>query len=152
MLELNWNWYTFENLSVHRLYQLLRLRAEVFVVEQDCVYQDLDNRDQDALHLLAEDNEGNVHACVRLIAPDVAYQGHSAIGRVVTSSSLRGQGQGRPLMLKAIEKAQAIYADTPIKLSGQQHLCAFYESVGFKATGEPYLEDGIPHLAMVLEG
>lgn len=148
MTSVDWQWFNFQELGVTRLYQLLQLRSEVFVVEQDCVYQDLDNRDQDALHLLGIlDDE--VHACVRLLPPGLAYEGYVAIGRVVTSQKLRGSGQGRPLMQQAIAKASEVYPNTPIKLSGQQHLERYYNSLGFQAVGEPYLEDGIPHLAMI---
>jgi ElaA protein len=149
VIDLTWQWFAFNELNVHTLYQLLRLRSEVFVVEQDCVYQDMDNRDQAAHHLLAFDQDGQVQACLRLLPPGVAYEGHAAIGRIVTSAALRGQGAGRPMLRNAIEKARQRYPNTPLKLSGQQHLRAFYESMGFKAIGEPYLEDGIPHLEML---
>lgn len=147
MTNIDWRWFTFEDLGVARLYQLLRLRTEVFVVEQDCVYQDLDNRDQAAWHLLGLQGEA-VEACIRLLPPGLAYRDCAAIGRVVTSARLRGMGQGRPMMQHAIDKSRALFPGVPIKLSGQQHLRGFYESLGFQVVGEPYMEDGIPHLAM----
>lgn len=149
---MKFQWFAFEEFTVARLYQLLRLRTEVFVVEQNCVYQDMDNRDLGAWHLLGIGDDDQVHACLRLLAPGVAYAGYAAIGRVVTSQAMRGRGLGRPLMQRGIEKSHEVYPKVPIKLSGQAHLRTFYESLGFQVVGEPYLEDGIPHLAMVREG
>ena len=149
-MTLNWQALSFDELSNRQLYAMLRLRSEVFVLEQDCVYQDLDDFDQDAVHVLGLDDAGAVACCARLLAPGLKYSGAS-IGRVVTSPTLRGTGQGRALLAKAVQVCEERYPNTEITLSAQQHLERFYAGFGFTTRSEPYLEDGIPHLKMTRE-
>lgn len=143
---MNWHWLSFEELGVHRLYAVMALRQEVFVVEQDCPYLDADGSDAQAMHLLGE-RDGALLAYVRAFGPGQVYK-EIAIGRVVTSPSIRGTGMGRPLMQQAIECCERTWGEGPIKLSAQAHLREYYGSLGFAVCGEGYLEDGIPHLPM----
>lgn len=140
----------FEDLSTQELYKILQLRQEVFVVEQDCIYQDLDDKDLKALHLYIIPENKKCIACCRLLEPGISYQGYSSIGRVVVSMDERKTGLGRKMMQKAIEQAKILWPQASIKISAQAYLKNFYESIGFVHTGESYLEDGIPHLGMVL--
>lgn len=145
---MNWTVKPFEELTAAELYHILHLRAAVFVVEQNCAYQDLDYSDQLALHLLGT-IEGELVAYTRLFAPDVKYPGKASIGRVVNASSVRGKGTGKALMQKSIEEVEARFGKGPIKIGAQQYLQKFYESLGFEQSSEMYLEDGIPHIEMV---
>ena len=140
----------FYELSLDQLYAIMTLRQVVFVVEQDCPYLDADGKDQDAHHLLGYQNTELV-AYARLMPPGLSYPNYAAIGRVVTKSSVRGTGTGRQLMRKSMEWVKKLYNDPPIKISAQCYLTEFYQSMGFVAIGSSYLEDGIPHVAMVKE-
>jgi len=137
-------WRKFLELSPDELYSLLALRSEVFVVEQNCVYQDLDNKDQHAIHLLGI-NEHQIVAYLRIFPPD---QGPLVFGRVVTASQTRGKGYGRGLLKELLNYCEKHYPDVTIHCSAQYYLKEFYESFGFKTTGKIYNEDGIPHIAM----
>lgn len=137
----------FEELSLQNLYSILQLRAEVFVVEQECAYQDIDNKDQYALHILAiEQNE--VVAYARCFDSGFYFE-EAAIGRVVINKAFRDKGYGHSLLKAAICAIEENFNTLNIKLSAQQHLTKFYEAHGFSAIGEGYLEDGIPHIGMV---
>jgi len=137
----------FSDLSVAELYDILQLRSEVFVVEQDCVYQDIDGKDHLALHILGFKN-GKIVAYTRCFQPGF-YFDEASIGRVIVKATERKFGYGHDIM-KASDKAiQKEYNTSNIKLSAQQYLIKFYESHGYQTTGEGYLEDGIPHIAMV---
>lgn len=140
---------SFGELSLQQLYELLALRVEVFVIEQNCPYQDLDGKDQESMHLLGYSNDGQLVAYTRLLPKGVSYRDYPSIGRVVIAKKERGKGLGRPLMLKAIGAVQKHFGISAIKLSGQSHLQKYYQSLGFEPVGEEYLEDGIPHVAMV---
>lgn len=144
---MNWTVKAFEELTTAELYHILHLRAAVFVVEQNCPYQDLDYSDQQALHLMGT-IEGELVAYTRLFAPGVKYPGQACIGRVVNAASVRGKGAGRALMQKSIEEVEARFGKGPIKIGAQQHLQKFYTSLGFEQSSEMYLEDGIPHIEM----
>lgn len=140
----------FNELSIHELYQLLQLRSEVFVVEQDCVYQDIDGKDEKALHVLGL-KEGKIIAYVRLFnAGDYAKE--AAIGRVVVQQKQRKYGYGREVMNFAILALEEAFNTTTIEISAQVYLDKFYTSLGFVAEGESYLEDGIPHIKMLRIG
>jgi ElaA protein len=141
---------TFAELTNDELYDLLKLRQAVFVVEQHCVYLDTDDLDQEAIHVLGFTAAGSLVACTRLLQRGVAYPDYAAIGRVVTGAEIRGRGQGRPLMRFSIEELYRRWGPQAIKISAQAHLQDFYGSVGFTGVGEGYLEDGIPHRAMIL--
>jgi len=137
----------FDELSVHELYAILRLRSEVFVVEQNCVFQDMDNKDQSSWHLMGWENNGLV-AYTRLIPPGVSYPSTS-IGRVITSQAARGTGTGKLLMEKSIEEAKRLFGNVPIKIGAQLYLKEFYNSFGFKQSSDIYDEDGIDHIEMI---
>lgn len=131
----------------HELYAILRLRTEVFVVEQACIFQDMDNKDQLSYHLMGWENN-NLVAYTRLVPPGIFYQ-EASIGRVVTSPAVRSNGIGKLLMEKSIEQTIHLYGKTPIKLGAQLYLKKFYESLGFRQTSDIYDEDGIDHIEMI---
>ena len=141
---------SYEQLSRQTLYEILALRAAVFVVEQNCPYQDVDGKDIGAIHLMGYEKSQLV-AYARILPKGIAYQDYISIGRVVTAAAVRGKGYGHALVKKAIENAKATYPKNPIKISAQAHLEAFYKAHGFMPTGEAYLEDDIPHIGMVLK-
>lgn len=141
----------FTALSLDQLYQIMALRQEVFVVEQDCPYLDADGKDQDSLHVLGCNEAGELLAYTRLVPLGVSYPGHVSIGRVVNSPKVRGQGTGRELMLVSLQFIKEHFGEQPMKISAQCYLQRFYESLGFIAIGASYLEDDIPHIAMVME-
>jgi len=136
-------------LTKDQLYALLRLRAEVFVVEQDCPYQDLDDKDQTAIHLLGLTDDGRLAAYTRILDKGISYGEYASIGRVITAPFARGKGLGRQLMEESVRVLHQHYGQQPIKISAQAHLQAYYGSVGFRTVTEEYLEDGIPHVGMV---
>ena len=142
-----WQFYSFDELSRKDLYALLRLRAAVFVVEQDCIYQDLDNKDQNAFHLLGKTVEGTLIAYARIISTPTE-EPYAFIGRVVVHPKKRQQNWGFVLMQKAIAFCSDQFPQKTIKISAQKHLQDFYSSLGFEFKGEDYLEDNIPHCAM----
>ena len=144
---ISWTIKKFDDLSVQELYVILRLRSEVFVVEQNCVFQDMDNKDQSSWHLMGWENNVLV-AYTRLIPPGVAYA-HASIGRVVTSQSTRGTGIGKQLIDKSIEEAESLFGNIPIKIGAQLYLREFYSSFGFKQSSDIYDEDGIDHIEMI---
>ena len=126
------------------------MRAEVFVVEQTCAYQDLDDRDQHSLHLLGLAEDGRLAAYTRLLDRGISYPQYASIGRVVTAPFARGKGIGRPLMRQSLKALFRAYGEQPVKISAQAHLQSFYMSVsGYSGVGDIYDEDGIPHRAMI---
>lgn len=135
----------FSLLSTTDLYKILRLRAEVFVVEQNCPYQDLDNNDQKAYHIWTESN-GDCIAYCRVFELD---KDHVQIGRVVSSKKARGKGYGRLLMKHAIETCERNFPGKPILIHSQAYATGFYEKFGFSISSEEFLEDGIPHYEMI---
>jgi len=145
---MHWIVKTFEELTNIELYALLRLRTEVFVVEQNCVFQDMDNSDQQAVHLMGFDEENELVAYTRLFGPGIKYT-YSSIGRVVTSKKARGSGAGRLLMEQSIEQVEKLFGKGAIKIGAQQYLQKFYTSLGFEQSSEMYLEDDIPHIEMI---
>jgi ElaA protein len=130
------------------LYAILQLRSLVFAIEQNCVYPDLDDKDQFSYHLMGWENNKLI-AYTRLVPPDISYQNIPSIGRVVTAPSVRRNGIGKELMKRSITKIQELFGNTSIKISAQLYLKKFYESLGFIQTGEKYLEDGLDHIAMI---
>lgn len=148
MEELRWVRKFFNDLTPFELYDLIRLRNEVFVVEQNCVFQDADNKDQFCFHLLGYIGN-DLAAYARLVPTGVTYDGKISIGRVITSSAYRRSGAGRALMTEAIEQCYQIFGKQPIKIGAQLYLKDFYGSFGFIQTSEVYDEDGIPHIEMI---
>ena len=134
----------FRELTVDELYELLRVRAEVFVVEQDCVYQDLDEDDQVSVHLWLTDG-GKVVALCR-VCPAGTHMEEVSIGRVITTE--RGKGYGKRIMLEGIKVAQEHFNAKRIDIEAQEYARGFYEQVGFRQSSEPFILDGIPHIRM----
>jgi len=139
----------FYELTIDELYALLQLRSEVFVVEQDCVYQDIDYKDQKALHILGYKDEKLV-AYTRLFKGGDYFE-YASIGRVVVREAVRKFGYGHDIIRASISAIFEEYGETKIKISAQTYLKNFYETHGFYQIGEGYLEDGIPHIAMLKE-
>ena len=137
---------SFEELSIHELYEILLLRAEVFVVEQKCVYNDLDNLDQKGMHIIGIQNS-KIVAYARLLPADTRYKAPS-IGRVVVDPEIRNQSAGGRLMEFAKDQLIQKWNPEAIQISAQKHLEAFYGRLGFHTISEMYLEDGIPHIKM----
>ncbi len=140
----------FQDLSPQELYEIMALRQEVFVVEQNCPYLDADGKDPEAWHLLGRDADGKLVVYTRLLPIGVSYSSYCSIGRVVSAPAIRGTGAGRELMRRSIDMCRHLFGDVPIKIGAQTYLVHFYESFGFRSTGEEYLEDGIPHTKMVM--
>ena len=138
---------TFSELNTNELYDILQLRSEVFVVEQDCVYQDIDGKDQNGLHIIGK-KEGKIIAYTRCFAPGDYFE-KASIGRVVVEASQRKFKYGHDIMKASIEAIKNKYQTDIIKVSAQVYLTKFYNSHGFYQEGEGYLEDGIPHIGMV---
>jgi ElaA protein len=141
----------FEELSLKELYDIFALRTEVFVVEQDCVYQDIDGKDAAALHISGFDKKKNLVAYSRILPLGLTYDSHTAIGRIVVAQTHRSQNFGHDLVNYSIKIAKEHFYKLPIKISAQSHLVPFYSKHGFEQVGKEYLEDGIPHIAMALE-
>ena len=140
---------TFNELENSELYQILRLRSEIFVVEQNCVYQDMDNKDQKAIHIYYKE-KNNIIAYTRILKSGDYYKNPS-IGRVFVSEKNRGKELGKKIMRKSIEYIKDNLNEKKIELSAQQYLDKFYKELGFYKKGEEYLEDGIPHQKMFLD-
>jgi len=138
---------TFDELSIRELYDIMQLRSEVFVVEQDCVYQDLDGRDENALHVIGRKDD-KIVAYTRIFKPGDYFK-EASIGRVVVRASERKHSYGRKIMEASIKVIEEDLQENTIHLSAQTYLEKFYNSLGFKAQGTAYLEDGIPHVGMV---
>ena len=148
MNEMKWTCQTFEQLSKEDLYLILMERVNVFVVEQTCPYPEIDHRDQEALHLIAKEDNAIVAYC-RIFQSGIMYK-EASIGRVLVTQAGRKKGYGKILLDKAIEKLNEL-GEKRIKIQAQAYLTSFYESFGFKAVSDCYDEDGIPHLDMVRE-
>ncbi len=146
---LNWNLKKFEALTPYELYNIIWLRNEVFVVEQNCVYQDADYKDQKGWHLMGLNEKDQLMAYVRLLPPGVSYANEPSIGRVVTNPAGRGIGAGRELMQEAIRQCALLFREADIKIGAQYYLLNFYTSLGFEQTSAIYLEDGIEHIEMI---
>lgn len=140
---------TFSELSNLELYQLMQLRAEVFVVEQNCAYQDMDDKDLKSFHVLGHDN-GKLVACTRLVPTGVSYEHEPSIGRVVTHPAVRSLGYGKLLMEYSIAETKKRFNSSVIVIGAQCYLDRFYQNLGFIPEGEMYLEDNIPHITMRL--
>lgn len=146
---MQWFVKTFKELSTEELYQILKLRIDVFVVEQNCVYPDLDDLDKQpgTLHLFAMDDQ-QLTAYMRIFPPQVNHPSMSSLGRVATDSRYRNIGLGHKLLLKAINIIDKEWPNISCHISAQSHLVNYYNRQGFFQVGEEYLEDGIPHIGM----
>jgi len=145
-MSIQWKLKKFSDLTPYELYEVLKLRSEVFVVEQNCIFLDMDNIDQQCDHLSGYENEKLIGYC-RLIPPGIVYN-EASIGRVVTSPSIRKTGIGKELMQQAIRAAYSLFGNTSIKIGAQLYLKRFYSSFGFEQISNVYLEDGIKHIYM----
>ncbi|MEO0571688.1 MAG: GNAT family N-acetyltransferase [Bacteroidota bacterium] len=137
----------FDELNTIELYGLLQLRSQVFVVEQKCIYEDMDGKDKKAIHVLGK-KKGRIVAYLRIFRPGDYFQ-TTSIGRVVVAETSRNKGYAKAIMKRAIVYVEAYLKEGTITLSAQTYLVNFYEDLGFKGEGEEYLEDGIPHIRMV---
>ncbi|MFD1038320.1 GNAT family N-acetyltransferase [Virgibacillus byunsanensis] len=142
-------WYikSFQELTNNDLYELMKARVDVFVVEQECPYPELDNYDQEAIHYFLKINN-EMAAIVRILPADTKYQ-EVSIGRVMVKEKYRGNGYAQQIMKKAIEYVVNVWDESIIKLQAQEHLKDFYGSFGFKQISPSYMDDGIPHIDMV---
>mgnify|MGYP003507789915 FL=1 len=148
-MEIQWKIKSFESLSVNELYDILRLRSEIFVVEQNCVYLDPDGKDKLGLHLFGE-YQGKIVAYSRLFKPGISFD-FASIGRVIVDANYRNKKWGHDLMREAITGIQSHFGESKITIGAQLYLKKFYESHGFVQTSEMYLEDDIPHIEMKRE-
>lgn len=139
---------SFATLTPNELYALLRLRSEVFVVEQNCVFLDPDNKDLYCHHLMLYDNKQLI-AYARLVPPGISYR-EMSVGRVVTAKEARNKGAAKHLMQLAVQSCRKIFGDGPIRIGAQYYLEKFYAEIGFNATGDVYDEDGIEHIEMIM--
>lgn len=149
MITFNWHTANYYELTHDQLFDIFCLRQAVFVIEQDCPYPDIDEVDKHSLHLCAWDSN-KLAAYARIVPPGVSYQ-QASIGRIVSSTEHRRTGLGRLLTKKAIEVTRGQFPNQAIKIGAQQRLEAFYTSFGFETVSEPYDEDGIMHIHMLLE-
>ena len=149
MNDVKWVCKRFDELTAHELYAIIKLRNEVFVVEQNCVFQDADDKDQYCYHLNGLIRDELV-AYSRLVPAGISYS-YNSIGRVITSPAHRKEGLGKALMTEAIRQIENLFEKQSIKIGAQLYLRKFYEGFGFRQSSETYLEDGIPHIEMLLE-
>lgn len=145
---MTWIFKTFDSLTPHELYAIIQLRNEVFVVEQNCVFQDADNKDPHCHHLMGWEQE-QLMAYARIVPSGISYA-EPSIGRIVTSPAARGRNFGRDLVRRSIEALYNLYGTTPIRIGAQYRLTKFYREFGFRENGAVYLEDGIEHIEMLL--
>jgi ElaA protein len=145
---MRWELSTFDELKPSALYGALTLRSLVFVVEQKCIFLDMDGKDPKCHHLLGFDAE-RVVAYTRLVPPGISYA-EPSIGRVVTHPDVRRSGAGRELMRESIARTRALFGNLPIRIGAQRYLERFYGEFGFVVASEPYIEDDIPHIEMLL--
>lgn len=148
-IELRWALQPFERLSGREVHDLLRLRAEVFVVEQACAFQDVDGADPMAWHLMGW-HDDHLRAYARCFAAGVKFA-EASVGRIVTCPTVRGQGLGDRLVRRALRAVVQVWGVQPVRIGAQARLQGFYESLGFRDVGRPYDEDGIPHLEMLCD-
>jgi ElaA protein len=144
----SWQCKFFTELTNFELYKILQLRNEVFIVEQNCVYQDLDNKDLNAYHFMGWDDQ-NLLAYTRLLPKGISYENAASIGRVLTSPSARRKNLGKELMTNSIEEIYRLFGKIPIKISAQIYLKRFYESFSFVQYTDVYMEDSIEHIGMI---
>ena len=151
MPPIEWQWKRFAELAPAELYAILAARAEVFVVEQTCAFNDLDGLDEHAWHLVGwveRDGARSLAAYLRLIEPGRKYT-EPSIGRVLTTAAFRGTGFGRAAMLEGLARAASLYPGQPVRIGAQQRLQRFYEEMGFRVVSDPYPEDNIVHVEML---
>ena len=146
---MQWQCASFRELSTSQLYAILRARCDVFIVEQNCPFPEIDGLDESAMHLMAWTQDGQLAAYLRMHAAH-AFSSEPALGRVLTTAPFRGTGLGRQLVEQGLKHAGEIYPNQALRINAQSYLIQFYGSFGFALDSEEYLEDGIPHVAMLL--
>lgn len=139
----------FNELTLEELYEILKLRSEVFVVEQNCIYNDIDGKDLTSSHIMIKEN-GKIKAYLRALQPGVSYE-NASLGRVLVSPDARGKGYAKAIVTKGVEYILNNFNTTKITIGAQEYLKNFYNEIGFKPISEVYDEDGIPHLDMTFE-
>lgn len=145
---IHWQCIPFSQMTTEQLYELIKLRIDVFVVEQNCPYPELDNKDKfNGVHHLCGYQDEELVACARLLPAGISYPSVS-VGRVAIKTSARGEGLGHQLLQTALKHCQALWPQSAIEIGAQAYLREFYEHYGFITTSEPYIEDGIPHIDM----
>jgi ElaA protein len=150
---IEWEIKTFDRLDADEVYELLKLRVDVFIVEQNCAYKELDEKDRHSgtLHLTGRNENGELVSYLRILPPGLSFD-RPGIGRVVVSKMNRGQGLCHHMMKQAVDQVCRTWPGMGIQISAQAHLEGFYAGHGFKKASDVYLEDGIPHVEMVREG
>ncbi len=146
-----WRFAHFDELTAREVHDILQARSAVFVVEQACIFQDMDGADVAGWHLFSRADDGAIGAYCRLLPAGLAFA-EPSIGRVITTQAVRGAGLGRALMEEALRRAAVLWPGAAIRIGAQQHLEGFYRSLGFVTVSEPYDEDGIAHVEMILRG
>ncbi|MBY0574807.1 MAG: GNAT family N-acetyltransferase [Undibacterium sp.] len=149
MQNITWQLLTFEQLNTTQLYAILKARSAVFILEQNCPYQDIDDLDQMSLHLIAWSSDGQLAAYLRVVPPGLKYP-EASLGRVITSQAARGSGIGKQLLTHGIAACREKHPQHNIRIAAQQYLEKFYQSFGFVTVSDSYLEDGIPHIEMLI--
>ena len=147
-MDINWQWATLQDLTAAQMHAILAIRQRVFVVEQNCAYQDADELDLDAWHLTGHRPDGRLAAYLRLIAPGARFP-EASIGRLLTVKALRGRKIAGQALEQALRKCEVIYPRQAIRIAAQTYLVDFYRRFGFRAVGSPYKEDGIEHIDMI---
>jgi len=150
-MDVTWQWSAYEDLSREELYAILARRQEVFIIEQQCIYPDLDGIDPHAFHLMGwrmVDDRRELLAYLRCVHPGIKYA-EVSLGRVLSAPAARGTGIGRALLAEALQQTARVYPGQAIRISAQRYLEKFYAGFGFVSTSEPYDEDGIPHVEML---
>ncbi len=148
---MQWQWNKIEDLTGKEMHDILTVRQQVFVIEQNCIYLDADDLDRVSWHLTGRSQRGDVEVYARLNYPGSRFP-EPSIGRVLTQTTSRKQGYARLAVKQAIEKSSREYPGQNIRISAQVYLTRFYNDLGFKTIGEPFDEDGIQHIEMILEG
>ena len=149
-MTLHWHCKHFKDLTLEELYGSLQLRQAVFIVEQDSIYMDADDKDQDSYHLMGKDESGAIQAYARLTPKGISYDDAVSMSRIITSKQFRQKGYGKELVDRGLKKLLELFGEENVRIAAQVYLIKFYNEFGFTAVGEEYLEDGIPHSEMIL--
>lgn len=151
LMPLDYYCVSYEDLTNDLLYDILKLRQEVFIVEQECAYLDCDEYDREAEHMIGVHTEKQIIAYARLLPPDTIYEDYASFGRVLVVEEFRDKGHGREITEEALNQIDRLYGTIPVKIMAQTYLKPFYKTLDFKPEGDPFLEDGIEHQYMVLD-
>lgn len=147
-MKINWEITRFEDLTPERLYRIMQLRCEVFVVEQNCPYLDPDGKDPRCFHVMGFNSQKEMIAYCRILPEDISYS-EVSIGRVLTSEKARGTGAGKQLMKRALDEIELLFGEVPVRIGAQLYLKKFYQGFDFEVISDEYMEDGIPHIEML---